>query len=107
MLSQYYQDGYPITEKIDNPDWVSNKKTPDVPKKIRVPIPGQFGTADPKLVQRLKDSKALNYANFPDMETDDVSARRRVRVPAPSRSHSPRPRPRPRPHPHPHPSPKP
>ena len=71
MLSQYYQDGYPSTEKIDNPDWVSNKKTPDVPKKIRVPIPGQFGTADPKLVQRLKDSKPLNYANFPDMETDD------------------------------------
>ena len=23
------------------------------------------------MVQRLKDSKPLNYANFPDMETDD------------------------------------
>ena len=32
------------------------------------------------MVQRLKDSKELNYANFPDMETDDVSARGRVRV---------------------------
>ena len=79
MLSQYYQDGYPITEKVANPEYDA-KTNKDVPKKIRVPIPGQFGTADPKLVQRLKDSKALNYANFPDMETDDVSARGRVRV---------------------------
>ena len=39
-------------------------------KKVRVPT-GELGTADAKLVQRLKDSKPLNYANFPDMETDD------------------------------------
>ena len=60
MLSQYYQDGYEITKKV----------MPDGKKKKLKP-PYELGTADAKLVQRLKDSKPLNYANFPDMETDD------------------------------------